>query len=273
MGYSIDVSTATFQKEAIEKSYELPVLVDFYATWCGPCQILRPILEGVAREYDCVVAKLDTEANPEIASTYRIEGVPDVRVFRDGKPIDGFVGVLPSDRLADFLKACGVRSRVGEGLEAARQHAEAGRAEKADAAYAALREAYPENRMVLLETAYFWIQTDRLQEARSLLTEIPSDERDFHSRAKALDAIVGFKQECQNPVGDGELDCLYAKACCCAAAENYEEALQGFIEIVGHDRKYRDDGARKATLAIFDLLGGTHPLTMEYRRQLTMVLF
>ena len=202
-----------------------------------------------------------------------MEGIPDVRVLRNGEPIDGFVGVLPPDKLAVFLQGCGVRSRVGEALQAALQHADAGRTDEADAAFAALREAYPENRIILLENARFWIQTDRLSEARALLAEIPADDRDARSRAKALEALVDFKQECQNPAGAGELDALYAKACCCAAAENYEEALQGFIDLVGRDRKYRNDGARKAAIAIFDLLGGTHPLTLEYRKQLTMVLF
>jgi putative thioredoxin len=118
MGYSVDVYDHTFEEEVLEKSYQIPIIVDFFATWCGPCQMLKPILETVAQEYNCVVAKIDIDNNQYLANAYQIEGVPDVKIFREGKVVDGFVGVLPEPQLKALLANCQISSHIEEGLAA-----------------------------------------------------------------------------------------------------------------------------------------------------------
>ena len=173
MGYSIDVYDHDFEEEVLAKSRDIPVIVDFFATWCGPCQMLKPMLEKVAQEYDCVVAKVDTEQNQFLSQAYRIEGIPDVRIFCNGEIVDGFVGVLPEPQLQELLAKCGIRSRLDDEFAAVRQAMDSGDRDRAENLIARLLEAYPDNRNVLIEAARWLVRLDRLDRAEQLLP--PSD--------------------------------------------------------------------------------------------------
>jgi putative thioredoxin len=273
MGYSIDVYDHDFEEEVLAKSRDIPVIVDFFATWCGPCQMLKPMLEKVAQEYDCVVAKVDTEQNQFLSQAYRIEGIPDVRIFCNGEIVDGFVGVLPEPQLQELLAKCGIRSRLDDEFAAVRQAMDSGDRDRAENLIARLLEAYPDNRNVLIEAARWLVRLDRLDRAEQLLAPIGRDEKADYARANAIRALIGFKQECANPTGDSELDRLFSEAACHAVEGNYEAALKHFIDIVGKDRGYKNDGARKAAIAIFDLLGDSNPLTATYRKQLMLAMY
>ncbi len=273
MGYSIEVYDHNFDQEVLEKSYEIPAIVDFYAVWCGPCQMLKPMLEKVAQEYDCVVAKVNIDENQYLAQAFRIEGVPDVKIIRNGEVLDGFVGVLPEPQLREFLTNCNIKSGLDEGLNTIRQELLEGNRTQAEALFASLLTQYPENRRLRLEAAKFYISEDELEKIEELLGVIQSDEPEFFAEAQAVKALLQFKMECNHPSGKGELDRKFSQASCLTVAGNYEEALQLFLEIVESDRSYKKDGARKAILSIFDLLGNDHPLTKVYRRSLMTVLF
>lgn len=272
MGYSIEVYDHNFE-EVLEQSYQLPVIVDFFATWCGPCQMLKPMLENVAKEYDCVVAKVDIDNNQYLANAYQIESVPDVKVFRDGKVVDGFVGVLSEPQLAEFLANCQIFSRIELGLEAVRVALADDDKRQAQTQLEELLDLYPENRRVMLAAAQSFVTLDRPEKAMELVSAIGENEKQYYRKSQAIKALIDFARECQEPLEECEIDLQFARACCLTGAQQYEEALTLFLEIVERDRKYRDDAARKAAIVIFELLGNDHPLTSEYRKKLMLVLY
>lgn len=281
MGYSIDVYDHDFEEQVLEKSHQTPVIVDFFATWCGPCQMLKPILEKVAQEYDCVVAKIDIDKNQYLASAYQIEGVPDVKVFRDGKVVDGFVGVLPEPQLNELLANCQIVSDIDQGLAAVKLAISSEDWQSAQTSLNDLIARYPGNHRLTLAAAKSLIVLDRLDQALELISEIQEDQKSYYSQAQAVKALIEFKQKGSQPVEDSDetatpqeyRDRQFARACFLTVEEKYEEALTLFLDIVGQDRKYRDDGARKAMLTIFELLGNEHSLTKEYRKKLMLVLY
>lgn len=273
MGASLTVNQANFATDVIERSHEKPVLVDFFAQWCGPCQMLKPVLEKLAQEYDFILAKVDIDQSPELAHTYGVEGVPDVKVVVDGKVTDGFVGMLPEPKLREFLAQLQVTSLLDETLEAIYADAAIGNVVQAEARLAALLEEYPDNRGLSLEAANFYIEADRLDVAESLLAKIHAYDKDYAPHAKTLRAIVQFKQMVLQPSGESEIDRAFQHAAQFVLEENYDAALEQFLAILTQDRRYREDGARKAMLSIFDLLGDDHPLTKDYRKRLTMALY
>ncbi|XGV96703.1 MAG: tetratricopeptide repeat protein [Leptolyngbya sp. BL-A-14] len=273
MGASISVNQSTFATEVIAKSHEKPVLVDFFAQWCGPCQMLKPVLEKLAQEYDFILAKVDIDQSPELAQTYGVEGVPDVRVVVDGTVGNGFVGMLPEPKLREFLAQLQVTSLLDEALEAIYTDAAIGNVDQAEARLTALLEQHPDNRGLTLEAANFYIEADRLDTAEALLAKIQDYDKDYAPHAKTLKAIVQFKQMAFQPDGDSDLDRAFKQAATLVLEEDYGAALDQFLTILTTDRRFREDGARKAMLAVFDLLGDDHPLTKDYRKRLVMVLY
>ena len=273
MGLSIEVNSGDFAAKVLEKSYEKPVLVDFFAQWCGPCQMLKPMLEGLVKEYDFVLAKVDIDQSPDLANTYGVEGVPDVKIFRQGEVTNGFVGVLPEPQLRELLAQLNLKSDLDLGLEKIQRAKATEDVDTVKHLFNQLIEQYPENRKLILEAAQFLISQERVDSAVKLLGVIQPHEKAYFSQAQGLQALIQFKQAIANPKLETELDELYLKACQLAIEEAYESALSSFLEIVRRDRSYRDDGARKAMLTLFNLLGDDHPLTKDYRKKLMQTLF
>ena len=273
MGTAISVNQTNFAIEVMEKSHQTPVLVDFFAQWCGPCQMLKPVLEKLAQEYHFVLAKVDIDQSPDLAQTYGVEGVPDVKVVVDGTVTDGFVGMLPEPKLREFLAQLQITSILDEALESIYAEAAIGNVGQAETRLAALLEQYPDNRGLTLEAANFYIEADRLDVAESLLAKIHDYDKEYATHAKTLRAIVQFKQITLQPEGNSDLDRAFHHAASLVIEENYDAALEKFLAILTKDRRYRDDGARKAMLAVFDLLSDEHPLTKDYRKRLMMALY
>jgi putative thioredoxin len=272
MGSSISVNETTFATEVLAASYQKPVLVDFFATWCGPCQLLKPILETLVQEYDFVLAKVDIDTSPKLAREYGVTGVPDVRVVLNGDVQPGFVGMVQEPEIRNLLHRLQLTSDLDRALEGIYHQAAQGEIAAAQAELEQLLATHPDNAGLVLEAANFYVEADQLETAEHLLGRIPAHDRDLSGRARGIYALIQFKQAVQSPTYS-KLDRIYQQAAQDALAQNYEAALQGFLDLVQRDRMYRQDGGRRAMLAIFDLLGMTHPLTLDYRKRLTMALY
>lgn len=273
MGTSVVVSSQTFETEVVQKSFEKPVVVDFFAQWCGPCQMLKPLLEKLAQEYDFILAKVDIDQNPDLANTLGIEGVPDVRVVQDGQIRHGFVGMLPEPQLREFLAQLNLSSALETGLEALRLAQVAGHGEEAQRLVTELMQQYPDHQGLALEAAQFWMGRQQWPEVEQALMAIPAHDREFGPKADALRSLIQLQQDIQTLTPTSDLDTHYWQAAKQTLAQEYETALQSWLELVMRDRKYRQDAARKAMLMIFALLGDDHPLTMAYRRKLMSALY
>lgn len=272
MGYSIEINPNNFNAEVLEKSEGKPVVVDFFATWCGPCQILKPMLENLQKEYDFILAKVDIDQNPELANQYHVEGVPDVRIVDRGEVKPGFVGVIPEEQIRELLSQFNLKSGLETGLETIQTHLDSGDLEQAKSLYNQLLEQYPNQPQLTIKAAQFMIQTDRTETAQALLNQISEYDRQYGTKSAALKQLIELKTAAdQTP--ETQLDRDFTEACQLTLAENYDAALPQFLKIVEQDRQYKQDGARKAMLTIFELLGNDHNLTREYRQKLMLSLY
>ncbi|OKH26166.1 co-chaperone YbbN [Hydrococcus rivularis NIES-593] len=272
MGYSVEVNSSNFDSEVIEPSYTKPVLIDFFATWCGPCQLLKPVLEKLAREYDFILAKVDIDKNQDLANRYGIEGVPDVRIALKGEVYPGFVGALSEAQLRDLLDRLNLKSELDLGLEKAKDAIASQDFRGAKQIFDNLLAQYSENPRVAIEAARFLLRIGQLQDAERIAQTIGEDNRAFYPKAQAIQTLIQLKQAADNP-GDSELDRLFASAARLALSEDYEGAFQLLLQIVQENRQYRNDGARKAMVSLFNLLGLDHPLTKQYQQELMMALY
>jgi putative thioredoxin len=272
MGQSIVVNQAEFEQAVVQQSFEQPVLVDFFATWCGPCQLLKPMLEKLTQEYDFTLAKVDIDQNPELARAFRVEGVPDVRIVTQGQVQEGFVGVLSEPQIRELLGKLGLRSPLEDDLAALAAAQASGDLERVIPALTALLTRYPDNGPVLLLAAKVYLgQGDRAL-AEDYLAMIDPSDRAAAAQAEGLRELLALGQALDRPENPA-LDDAFAAACQAALAEDYGGALEKFLGIVEGDRAYRNDGARKAMLAVFKLLGDSDPLTVTYRKQLMQALY
>jgi putative thioredoxin len=272
MGTSITVTQDTFTDAVLQASNQGPVLVDFYATWCGPCQMLKPILDKLVTEYNFTLAKVDIDENPELAKQYKVGGVPDVRVVVGGQVQPGFVGALPEEEIRELLHRLQLTSELDVALEKIYGMASAGDLDQATTAIEALVAQHPNNAGVVLEAANFFIEADQVEKAETLLGRIPQTQKELAARARGLLGLIQFKQAVRSEVLS-ELDGIYRDAAQAALDQNYEPALQDFLKLVERDRQYRQDAGRRAMLALFDLLGNEHELTIQYRKSLVMALY
>ena len=243
----IDVTEQDFQREVIERSRTVPVVVDFWAEWCGPCRMLSPVLEKAAeaRDGEVVLAKLDTDANPNIARDYRIQGIPAVKAFKDGEVVDEFVGAQPPavvERFFDSLVPSEADRLVTAGDEASLRRAlelQPGRADAATALAEQLRERGDEDEALSLVQDLPGFQPEGLA-ARIRLER--ADDVDVSEALQALDA------------GDTE------------------RALDLLLDAIGSVDGHRDD-LRRLVVGVLDRLGVENPLARDARRRLAAALY
>ncbi|MBE9113599.1 tetratricopeptide repeat protein [Nodosilinea sp. LEGE 07298] len=272
MGQSIVVNQAEFEQAVLQPSFEQPVLVDFFATWCGPCQLLKPLLEKLAQEYDFTLAKVDIDANPELAKAFGVEGVPDVRIVSQGQVQEGFVGVLPEPQLRELLAKLGLRSSLEQDLAAF--DAALATADPAEIvpALTNLLTRYPNNSQILLKAAQLYLLQGDDALASQYLELIDPSDRDATDMADGLRGLITLRQSLAD-LGDSDLDTAFAAAGQAALKGDFATALEGFLVVVERDRAYRNDSARKAMLTVFKLLGSGDPLTITYRKRLMQALY
>ncbi len=273
MGTSLNVNSSNFDLDVLQQSFEKPVLVDFFAQWCGPCQMLKPLLERLAQEYDFVLAKVDIDQNQDLASIYHIEGVPDVRIVNQGTVQPGFVGVLPEPKLRELLVQLGLKSGLETGLEAVQSAMATGDIDQAKSLLKQLLTQYPTNSQLQINAAQFLMSVNDVDAAEAVLGVIQAGDRQYFKTTEAMRGLIQLKRITLDPVIEHELDQVFVNAARSTLDGDYETALQLFLEVTSRDRTYKNEAARKAMLTVFDMIGDDHPLTRHYRKQLMLMLY
>jgi putative thioredoxin len=282
---SLDVGTADFQEKVIAASHRAPVLVDFWAEWCAPCRVLKPILENLAVEYGgrFILAKLDSDRHQEIAARYGVRGIPNVKAFVNGELVDEFTGALPEAQIRAFID--GLLPSPAEPLRVAAREARAqGDAEVACSLLDDALALDPANEAVLLDLAELHIDMHRLDAAQEILDALAHTARDaarvgtLQARLKLVAAGSGADPAALAARIETDADDLDARlqlAHVLALAHDYRPALEQLLEIVRRDRKWQDEAARKTMLDLFTLLGGNaqcDDLIREFRIALARTL-
>ncbi|MGB0562786.1 MAG: tetratricopeptide repeat protein [Spirulinaceae cyanobacterium] len=269
----MDVTAQTFAQDVLELSHSTPVVVDFYATWCGPCQILKPLLERLTLEYGVTLAKVDIDQNPQLASQYQVQGVPDVRVFQDGAARPGFVGAPGEAQLRQFLQGLQAEAELAPQLAQVQAAIATQDYTSAKTQLDALFAQYSEHPSVTLVAVRLLLALNQLKDAAQLVATINPSHAEAYATAQRLGAELELRQLAQQPVAESPLAQQYQQAAQAAIAQDYDAALQGFLQIVERDRSFQKDGARKAMLTLFQLLGNEHPLTQKYQQDLMLALY
>lgn len=275
--YIHDVSIADFQQAVLQKSHDVPVVVDFWAEWCGPCKTLGPALEKLAAESGgaFILAKVDVDTNQELAAQFNVQGIPTVIGFRDGRPVDQFTGALPERAIRDWLDRL-LPSEIDLVVEQARDAAIAGNLETAERLFLAALEQQPDHQEAGTGLAALMIASGRQDEALVVLGKLAvTDEVERLQSAARLSASRGtdLTELTSRVAANPEDESIRIElAMALAARAEYEPALDHLLELVRARAEAKEE-ARKAMLDIFEVLGDGHPLTTTYRRQLASALF
>ncbi len=264
-----------FQGEVIETSRSVPVLVDFWAPWCGPCHALGPVLERLAaqNEGQWRLAKLNTDEHPDVSQEYGIRGIPAVKLFVDGRVVDEFTGALPEYAVKEWLEKA-LPSEAKKRLQAAERALQAGDASDAEALLNDVLELEPQNpkARVLLAQILAFRDPER---ATELASGSAFAGPGFIQIEEAVKTVARLFERTENldDLPDGEGREAYQTGIEAFAAGDLDVAIERFLEVIQTDRYYDDDGARKACVAIFTLLGNDHPVVKKYRRRFDMALY
>lgn len=283
--FSLDASTADFAEKVLAASARVPVLVDFWAEWCAPCRALKPVLEKLAAEYGgrFLLAKVNSDENPEIAARYGVRGIPNVKAFVNGEMVDEFTGALPEAQLRAFID--GLLPSPAEPLREAAHAARAkGELEVARSLLVDAAELDPGNEAVALDLAELHLEMQNLDAAQNLIDPLEHTVKDadrwraLQARLKLLKAGGGADPTAlaaRVAAAPDDLDARLQLANALALAHDYRAALEHLLTLVRRDRGWRDEAARKAMLDLFTLLGADprhEDLVREFRIQLARTL-
>ena len=287
-----DADITTFMQDVVQASMSVPVLVDFWAPWCGPCKQLTPALEKLVKAANgklrLVKVNVDDPKNQPLAQQLRIQSIPAVYAFSGGQPVDGFVGALPESQLKKF-----VESLPGAGTiqDAAAESIEAGRAALAEHAYEDAAAAFstalgtePENAAALGGLARALIGMGEVDEAKEILANLPPAVADHAEIAAARSALqlledgakaAGNLKPLEDAVAANPNDhqARFDYALALVGDNRQAEAIDQLLDIVKRDRKWNEEAARKQLVTIFEALGPMDPITVDARRRLSSILF
>jgi putative thioredoxin len=283
-----DTTTQAFVKDVIEESKRQPVLVDFWAPWCGPCKQLTPVLEKAvqAAKGKVKLVKMNIDDHPAIPGQMGIQSIPAVIAFVNGQPADGFMGALPESQVTAFLERL-TKDRIGgeaqDLLKAADAALAEGDAAGAAAMYSELLAEEGDNVPALAGLARCYVETGALDQAKQTLAMIPEAKQNDAAVAAARAALelaeqsqnVGPVNELEQKVAANPLDhqARFDLALALNGKGQRAEALDHLIAIVKRDRKWNDDGARKQLVQFFEAWGPADEATIEGRRRLSSILF
>jgi putative thioredoxin len=290
-----DSDQTKFAKDVLEASRTVPVIVDFWAPWCGPCKTLQPMIEKVVREAKGAVklVKIDIDKNQMLAQQLRIQSIPAVYAFFGGRPVDGFMGAVPESQVKQFVdrlvQAAG--GAPGEGgaddLAAALEHAKQAVAENdfalASQIYNEVLEVAPDNLMAIAGLARCHAQAGNLDQAKAVLAKVPPKDKS-NAEIAAVQASIDLAEQAKaaGPVGD-----LKAKAAADPkdfqarldlalaywAGGQRKEAIDELLAMIKLDRNWNEAAARQQLLKFFEALGFTDPLAVDGRKRLSTILF
>ena len=287
-----DGSTATFMADVIDASAEAAIVVDFWAPWCGPCKQLGPALEKAVKDAKGAVrlVKINVDENPELAQQMRIQSIPAVYAFKNGRPVDGFVGALPEAQVKQFvqrlagLSGGAAASPIGDALAMAKEAQGAGDVARAVNIWSQVLQHEPQNLEAIVGLARAALAKKDLARAKALLAGVPTDQAN-HADIAAVKTALDLAEAGQKAAGDiGKYEARLAAdpkdhqarldlAVAQFAAGEREKAIDHLFEIIKRDRAWNDDAARKQLLKFFEAIGLADPLTVAARRRLSSILF
>lgn len=286
-----DVTTASFQTDVIAASRDVPIIVDLWAPWCGPCKQLGPVLEKSVRALNGKVrmVKVNIDDNPEIAQALRVQSIPTVYAIYQGRPVDGFMGALPESQVKQFLQTilqktgAGVDEGLEEALAQAKHAIEEGQAAEAAAFLQQVIAEEAANPKVVALLARAKLALDDAAGALAVLDAAPA-EIATHAELEAVRAAIDLAKQAEETGPLGELQSAVAAnpadhqarfdlAMAQFAAGEREGAVDSLLEIVKRDRKWNEEAARKQLVKFFEAWGFDDPLSIEARRRLSGILF
>lgn len=287
-----DITTQSFMKDVIEESKNQPVLIDFWATWCGPCKQLTPILEKAvkAARGKVKLVKMDIDKYPQIPGQMGIQSIPAVIAFVNGQPADGFMGAVPESQVTAFIDKLTKSAKGGPGADDiadAMLGAEAllkeGNAEAASQIFGQILKLEPDHAGAAGGLARAYLAGGQVDQAKEVLASIPEAKQNDPAIGAARAAIelaeqaksVGPIAELENKVAANAADhqARFDLAVALNAANRRSDAATHLLEIVRRDRKWNDDGARKQLVQLFEAWGPTDEATIEGRKRLSSILF